>query len=81
MAMDSGKCTLGSRSHLTFLWTQCVTHTMSRDLKHHRGPAVIIVMHEVQGTEYITVLHPAYGVLRCVKTHTVVISHVPDLNQ
>ena len=33
---------------------------MSGDLKHHRSPAVINVMHEMQGAEYITVLHPAY---------------------
>ena len=69
-AIDSGKCTLGSRSHPTFLWTQCVTHIMSRDLNHHRDPAVINVMHEMQGIEYMTILHPAYrGITVCEDPH------------
>lgn len=60
MAIDSGKGTLGRRSHPTFIWTQCVTDIMSRNLKHHHGPAVMNGMHEMQGIEHITVLIPAY---------------------
>ena len=44
---------------------------MSRDLKHHHGTGVINVMHEIQGTEYITVLHPAYsGIMVCEDPHS-----------
>ena len=71
VAIDSGKCPLGSRSHPTFLWTPCVTHIISGDLKHHRGPTVINVMPEMQGTEYITVLHPAYrSITVCEDPHS-----------
>ena len=44
---------------------------MSRHLKRHRGPAVINVMHEMQGTEYITILHPASrGITVCEDPHS-----------
>lgn len=30
-AIDSGRCTMGSKSLPTFIWTQCLTHITSRD--------------------------------------------------
>ena len=48
-----------------------MTHIISGDLKHHRGPTVINVMPEMQGTEYITVLHPAYrSITVCEDPHS-----------
>ena len=48
-----------------------MTHIMSGDLKHHRSPAVVNVMHEMQGAEYITALHPAYrGLTVCEDPHS-----------